>query len=126
MRLVAVIIMLLGLACIVLGVFFITGAVSAKDEVAVSIEPLPLENLDAQYEAVKAKQAQIKMAEEPNIQAGTAAPSAMYNYLTAQRTGLALARTNVGLAQSTMTSGILDIVIGVALMLGGVAIFRKA
>ena len=125
MRLVAVVVMLLGLACVVLGVFFITGSFSAKDEVATSIAPLPLENLDAQYDAVKAKHAQIKAAEEPNIQAGKAQPSATYNYLTIQRTALGLARTNVGLARSTLTNGILDVVIGVALLLGGVAIFRK-
>ena len=126
MRVIAVIIMLLGVASLALGVLFITGAISAEDEVAESIQPLPLAQLDAKYEEVKAKQAQIKMAEEPKIQAGQAQPSAMYNYLTIQKTGLGLARANVGVAQSALTGGIVNAVLGVGLVLAGIGIFRKA
>ena len=126
MRVIAVIIMLLGLASLALGVLFIMGSIDAEDEVAESIQPLPLAQLDAQYDAVKAKHAQIKAAEEPQIQAGQAQPSAMYNYLTIQRTALGLARTNVGVAQSAMTGGIVNAVLGVGLLLTGIAIFRKA
>jgi hypothetical protein len=126
MRVIAVIIMLLGLASLALGVLFIMGSIDAEDEVAESIQPLPLAQLDAKYDEVKAKQAQIKMAEEPQIQAGQAQPSAMYNYLTIQRTALGLARTNVGVAQSAMTGGIVNVVLGVGLILAGVGIFRKA
>jgi len=126
MRVIAVIIMILGLASLALGVLFIMGSIDAEDEVAESIQPLPLAQLDAKYDEVKAKQAQIKMAEEPQIQAGQAQPSAMYNYLTIQRTALGLARTNVGVAQSAMTGGIVNAVLGVGLILAGIGIFRKA
>jgi hypothetical protein len=126
MRVIAVIVMLLGVASLALGVLFIMGSIDAEDEVAESIQPLPLAQLDAKYDEVKAKQAQIKMAEEPQIQAGQAQPSAMYNYLTIQRTALGLARTNVGVAQSAMTGGIVNAVLGVGLILTGIAIFRKA
>jgi len=126
MRVIAVIIMILGLASLALGVLFIMGSIDAEDEVAESIQPLPLAQLDAKYDEVKAKQAQIKMAEEPQIQAGQAQPRAMYNYLTIQRTALGLARTNVGVAQSAMTGGIVNAVLGVGLILAGIGIFRKA
>ena len=63
--------------------------------------------------------------EEPNIQAGRAAPSAMYNYLTIQRTSLGLARANIGLAGFTRTSGIIDVVVGLGLILVGLELFKK-
>ena len=67
----------------------------------------------------------IRAAEEPNIQAEQAAPSARYNYLTIQRTALGLARTNVGLAAFVRTSGIIDIIVGLGLILAGVGLFKK-
>jgi hypothetical protein len=65
-------------------------------------------------------------AEEPNIQAGKAAPSAMYNYLTVQRTGLGLARTNVGLVGFIRMGGIIDVILGLGLVLIGAAAPAKS
>ena len=125
MRAIAVIIIILGLASLVFGILFTTQSISARQEVADSIAPLTLDELDNKYDEVKAKQGALKMAEEPGIQAGQAQPSAMYNYLTIQKTGLGLARTNAGTATAIMMYGLIDIIVGLGLVLTGVAMLRK-
>jgi len=122
----AIVVVVLGVVCLVFGIIFITQAGSAEKEVADEIQPITLTKLDATYEAVKAKQMDIRAVEEPNIQAQTAAaPSTTYNYLTVQRTALGLARTNIGLAGFVRTSGIIDIIVGLGLILAGVGLFKK-
>ena len=122
----AIVVAVLGVVCLVFGIIFITQAGSAEQEIANEIQPLIIAEVDAKYEAVKTKQMALAMTEEPQIQAGQAAPSAMYNYLTVQRTSLGLARTNIGLAGFVRTSGIIDIIVGLGLILAGVGLFRKA
>lgn len=126
MRVIAVIVVLLGLASLVLGVLFIVQAADAEQEVADLLAPLPLADLDAKYDAVKAKAGALRASEEPEIQAGKAMPSAMYNYLSIQRTSLGLARSNVGIASFVQTMGIINIILGAGLVLAGYAILRKA
>ncbi len=121
----AIVIAVLGVVCLVFGIMFITQASSAEQEIANEIQPLTIAQVDAKYEAVKTNQMALAMTEEPNIQAGEAAPSAMYNYLTAQRTSLGLARTNIGLAGFVRTSGIIGIIVGVGLILAGLGLFKK-
>ena len=121
----AMIVGFLGLASLVLGVVFIFQANSAQKIIADEIQPLKIAEVDARYEAVKASQTALMAAEEPSIQAGTAAPSATYSYLTAQRASLGLAKANIGLAGFVRTSGIVGIVIGVGLILTGVGLFKK-
>jgi len=117
---------LVGVVALVFGIIFITQAGSSAQEVADSIQPVTLAELDGTYETVKAKQIAIRAAEEPQLQAGTAAPSSTYNYLTIQRSSLGLARTNVGLAGFVRTSGILDILVGIGLVLAGVGLFKHS
>jgi hypothetical protein len=50
----------------------------------------------------------------------------MYNYLTVQRTGLGLARANIGLVGFIRMAGIINIILGVGLVLVGVAAPAKA
>ena len=126
MRASAIIIVVLGVVGLVFGIMFITQASSAEQEIANEIQPLTIAQVDAKYEAVKTNQMALAMTEEPQIQAGQAAPSAMYNYLTVQRTSLGLAKTNIGLAGFVRTSGIIDIIVGLGLILAGVGLFRKA
>jgi len=126
MRVIAIIVMILGLASLVFGVIFIMQASTAEDEIAESIAPLKLDEVESRYEAVKAKQSAIKMAEEPAIQAGQAQPSAMYNYLTIQRTGLGKTLGEIGIASFTRMSGIINAVVGVGLILAGVGLLKKA
>jgi len=103
-RVSAIVVAILGVVCLVFGIIFMTQASSAEKEIADDIQPLTIAEVDAKYEAVKANQMALMATEEPNIQAGRAAPSAMYNYLTIQRTSLGLARANIGLAGFTRTS----------------------
>jgi len=121
----AIVVTVLGVVGLVFGIIFITQAGSSEKEIAESIQPITLTELDAKYEAVKTSQMAIRAAEEPNIQAGQAAPSAMYNYLTIQRTSLGLARANIGLAAFVRTSGIIGIIVGLGLILAGVGLFKK-
>ena len=117
MRAIAIVIVILGVASLAFGVLFITQSCSAKQEVADSIAPLPLDQLDAQYDGVTAKFNQMKAAGAP--------PSIEYNYLAVNKVGLGLARSNVGTAGLVMTSGIIDIILGAGLILAGVALLRK-
>jgi hypothetical protein len=125
MRVLAVIVIILGLAGFVLGIIFIPQANSAEQQIADSMAPLTLDQVDGKYDAVAAKYDAAKIAEEPNIQAGTAAPSAMYNYLSSQRALLGLAKANIGTAQFVRTSGIINIIIGFGLVLAGVTLLWK-
>ena len=122
---IAIVVVVLGVAGLVFGIIFIPQASSAEQEIADSIAPLAIAEVDAKYEAVKANQMALAMTEEPQIQAGKAAPSATYNYLTVQRTSLGLARANIGLAGFVRTSGIIDIILGLGLILAGVGLFKK-
>jgi hypothetical protein len=121
----AIVVAVLGVVCLVFGIMFITQASSAEQEIANEIQPLTIAQVDAKYEAVKTNQMALAVTEEPQIQAGEAAPSAMYNYLTAQRTSLGLTRTNIGLAGFVRTSGIIGIIVGVGLILAGLGLFKK-
>jgi hypothetical protein len=122
----AIVVTVLGVVCLVFGIIFIVQAGSAEQEIADEIQPLAIGEVDARYEAVSESQAALAAAEEPGIQAGTAAPSAMYNYLTIQRTSLGLARANIGLAGFVRTSGIIDVLVGLGLVLAGVVLFKKS
>ena len=121
----AIVVAVLGVVGIVFGIILITQASSAEQEIADEIKPLAIAEVDAKYEAAKTNQMALAMTEEPQIQAGQAAPSATYNYLTVQRTSLGLARANIGLAGFVRTSGIIDIIVGLGLILAGVGLFKK-
>ncbi len=118
MRAIAVIVVILGLASFVLGILFITQAASAEQEVADSIAPLPLDQLDATYDGVTAKYNQMKAAGAP--------PSVDFNYLYGNKVGLGLARSNIGTANFVRTTGIINIILGLGLVLAGLGLLRKA
>lgn len=125
MRVLAAIIIILGLAALVFGILFIPQASSGEQEIAESVAPLTLDEVEAKYDIVAASYDQIKMAEEPGIQAQTAMPSAMYNYLGQQRALLGLAKANIGVTAFIRMMGIVNIFIGVGLVVTGVALYRK-
>ena len=124
MKTLAIIVVILGLATMVMGVILVVNSGSARSEVADSIAPLPLENLDAQYDTVKSAQMQLAQQEGAAIQQGN--PSANYVWLTLQRTSLGLARTNMGTARLTLTLGYLNLIIGIGLVIVSLGMFRKA
>jgi hypothetical protein len=118
-------VMAVGIAVLVFGIVFTIQSGSAKQQVADSIAPLPLNQVNATYDSVTEHQKAIMAAEEPNIQAGKAAPSAMYNYLTIQRTALGLAKSNIGLANLILMMGIVDIILGIGMVLAAVLVPGK-
>ncbi len=124
MKALSIIVLILGLASLVMGVIFVINSGTARTEVADSIAPLPLENLDAQYDTVKSAQQQMAGQEGAAIQQGN--PSSNYIWLTLQRTSLGLARSNIGTARLTMTLGYITAVIGVALIVVSLGMLRKA
>ena len=123
MKTLAILVVILGLASLVMGIIFVVNSGSARAEVADSINPLPLANLDAQYDQVKGAQQQMAQQEGAAIQQGN--PSAGYVWMTLQRTSLGLARSNVGIANLTQILGYLNIVIGIALVVVSLGMFRK-
>jgi hypothetical protein len=125
MRILALVTIILGIAAIVFGVLFIFQAASGQDEIVKSIAPLKTDEINQKYDIVSAKYNQIMAAEEPGIQAQTAAPSATYNYLSAQRALLGLAKANIGTVKAIRMMGYVDIGIGLALALGGLALFAR-
>jgi hypothetical protein len=126
MRALAVIVVILGLAALVFGILFIPQASSAEQEIADSVAPLTLDQVDAKYDAVAVKYDALKAAEEPQIQAKTAAPTINYVYLSAQRALLGLAKSNIGTAKFVRLNGIIDILVGLGLVLAGLGLLRKS
>ena len=124
-RFYGIIVALIGVAILVMGIVFSLQANTANKAVADQIAPVTLSNLNATYNNVEASQEKLMAAEEPGIQAGQAQPSAMYNYLSAQRALLGLAKSNVGTSGFAMMNGIVDIVLGIGLILAGLALYMK-
>ena len=126
MRIVSIVTIILGLAAIVFGVLFIAQAASGTTEIKTSIAPLTMDQVNPSYDKISANYEKQMAAEEPAIQSGKAAPSPMYNYLSAQRGLLGLAKANIGTVKAIRMLGYVNIGIGVALALAGVAMMRKA
>ena len=124
-RLIGMVVALIGVACLVFGIIFIFQSNTAKQTVADEVKPLDLSEVNAKYDTVSANQMKVMAVEEIQIQAGKAAPTVLYDYLSAQRGLLGLAKANVGLAGFVMMSGIVDIILGLGLVLAGVALFSK-
>jgi len=124
-RFYAMIVALIGVAILAMGIIFVMQANTAKQTVADEISPIPLSGLNAQYDAIKTAQEQYMAAEGANVQAGKAAPSAGYNYTSAQRALLGLAKSNIGTSGFVMMSGIVDIVLGLGLILTGTMLYMK-
>ena len=117
MRAIAIIVIILGVASLAFGVLYIIQAGSAEQEVADSIAPLPLDQLDGKYDEVTAQYNQMKSAGAP--------PDVNFNYLYGNKVGLGLARANVGTASFVQMSGIVNLVIGLGLVLVGTAMVMK-
>ena len=124
-RWMALIVVLLGVVSLVLGVALMGSAGSAKGQLAEDLKPLlTLDQVQARYDSVKPKQIAIAQAEEPNIQAGKAAPSTLYTYLTVSRAGLGLTRASLGLISLVRITGIMSLVSGIALVLAGLGLYK--
>jgi|GEM_PF-518790 len=125
-RIVAVIVLLIGVASLALGVMFVIQGNDGKKDLIDDLNPILLDQVNAKYDAVRTLQIQAMASEEPKIQAKQQAPSATYDYYSAQRALLGLAKSNKMVAQFVMTSGYVTIVMGIGLLLVGVTLFSKA
>lgn len=119
------VITIIGIIGIVFGIIFIAQGGSSLKKIAADLDPLPIAEVNNKYESVKASHNAIKAAEEPKIQAGQAAPSAMYNYLSAQRASLGLAKSNIGLASLVKTIGAIAIILGAGFIITGVCLYKN-
>lgn len=116
-RFLKLLVSVIGIAVIVMGIIFMFQSGSAKQQVADTIAPVTLSQLNATYNTVTANLNVIMQTEEQNIETG-GQPSVMYSYLTAEEAGLGLAKSNVGTANLLLTMGIIDVIIGLGLIAG--------
>ena len=120
MRVLAVLVIILGIAALVFGILFIPQASSARQKVADSLTaPVTLDNLDATYDQISGAFNKLKAAGMPSS-------DPQYVMVLGQRTSLGLAKSNVGTAKVVLTMGIVDILLGLGLVFGGFGLLRKA
>lgn len=119
------IVAVIGVVLLVFGIIFILQGNSGKQTVANEVKPLELEDVNPTYDKVSASFNTFMAAEEPKIQAKQAVASDTYNYLSAQRALLGLAKSNMGFTSFVIMSGAIDIVLGLGLLAVGFAIIRK-
>ena len=124
-RFYGIIVALIGVAILVMGIVFALQANTGKKTVADEISPIALSGLNAKYDTVKAAQEAQAAKEEPGIQAKTSQPSVVYDYYSAQRALLGLAKSNIATAKFVMMSGTVDIVLGLGLILTGMVLYMK-
>ena len=119
MRLLGLLVVILGIAAIVFGIMFIPQASDAKQKVVDSLtSPVTLDNLDATYDQISGAFNQLKAAGMPSS-------DPQYVMVLGQRTSLGLAKSSVGLAKFINTMGMVNIIVGVGLVLAGVAVMMK-
>jgi uncharacterized membrane protein len=120
------IVIILGIASLALGIILVFQANSGKQQIADDIAPLALSDVNARFDQVKKNASALAGAEEPNIQAQKAQPSAMYNYLSIQRTALGLVKTNIGITSFTLMAGFTNVIMGISLVIIGTTVPGKS
>jgi hypothetical protein len=109
MRILALVTLILGLAAIVLGVVFMMNSGSGNDEIATSVAPLTLDQVEPTYIQLVAA-----VSQAPNDAA-----------LFGKKTALGLAKANIANMKILNLNGIVDIIVGLGLLLTGIALFSK-
>jgi hypothetical protein len=113
MRILSLVTLILGLAAIVFGVLFVFQANSGNNEIIASIAPLTIAQVEPMYDQISAQIGQIPKT-DPNY-----LPTAL------QKTSLGLAKANIGAVKAVRMNGFIDIGVGIALVLTGIAVMRK-
>ena len=108
----AVLVTLVGVACVVFGILFILEAGSSRDTIAAEIAPLQLSQVDAKYEEAKAALAAV---------AGTA----QEQVVALQKTSLGLAKANIGTVNFVQNAGIVNLIIGSGFVFAGIGLFIR-
>jgi cytochrome c biogenesis factor len=124
-KVIGMVVSLIGVAILAMGIVFMAQSNTAKKTVANEISPIAVKDVNATYDTLTTHFDQYMQAEEPNIQAGKAAPTATYDYFAAQRALMAQAKANLGLAGFVMMTGVVNIVLGLGLILAGMALYMK-
>ncbi len=120
MRILALLVIVLGIATLVFGIIFLPQASSAKQKVADSLTaPVTLDTLDATYDQISGAFDQLKASGMPSS-------DPQYVMVLGQRTSLGLAKSNVGVAKVLTTIGIVNIIIGVGLVFSGFVLWKKS
>ena len=125
-KVIGMVVSLIGVAILAMGIVFMAQSNTAKKTVANEISPIAVKDVNATYDTLTTHFDQYMQVEEPNIQAGKAAPTAMYIYFSAQRALMAQAKANLGLAGFVMMTGVVNIVLGLGLILAGMALYMKS
>jgi predicted PurR-regulated permease PerM len=119
MRILALLVVILGIVVLVFGIIFIPQASEAKQKVADSLTaPVTLDTLDATYDQISGSFDQLKASGMPSS-------DPQYVMVLGQRTSLGLAKSNVGIARVLNTMGIINILLGVGLVFTGCALIMR-
>jgi hypothetical protein len=114
MRVLAIIVIILGLGSLVLGILFFPQASSGEKQIKDSLAPdLVISQVNAMYD---------KMDQAVK---NTAKTDPAYSTYFANRTSLGLAKANIGTVKAIRMIGIAEIAIGLGLVLGGFVLLRK-
>jgi len=108
----AIMVAIIGVACIVLGIMFIMQANTSQQKVADELAPVQISEVDAKYEQVSAA---LKAATDP----------AQITSLTLTKTSLGLAKSNIGTIKFLQNSGIVNIIIGAGFSFAGLGLLKK-
>ncbi len=114
MRILSLVTIILGIAAIAFGVLFVFQANAGNTEIADSIAPLPLDQVASKYDEVSLMVKNVPQTD----------PS--YLMIAGQRTSLGLAKANIGNVKAVRMNGFVNIGVGLALVLGGVVLYRKS
>jgi hypothetical protein len=114
MRILSLVTIILGIAAIAFGLIFVFQANAGNDEIAASIAPLPMDQVESKYDEVFAMAKNVPQTD----------PS--YLMITGQRTALGLAKANIGNVKAIMTNAYITMGLGLGLVLVGIVSFRKS
>jgi len=108
----AIMVAIIGVACIVFGIMFIMQANSSQQKVADELAPIQISEVNAKYGQVSGA---LEAATDP----------AQITSLTLTKTSLGLAKSNIGTIKFVQNSGILNIIIGAGFLLAGLGLLKK-
>ena len=127
MKGISIVVLVLGVVSLAFGILLVMQAGSAEKDITEELAVpagTKVEEVDELYEGAKAKQQELF-----NAGAATKAPTdpsfIAYTSVTASRTGLGLTKTNLGLASFIRFAGITNLIIGIALILVGLGLYKR-
>jgi hypothetical protein len=121
MRAIAVIVAVIGVFTLAIGIVFIFQAASAEktiaDQLNDGLRPMVISQVEGAYDNASNQMVQMKAG----VSSGQVNMNDYLNVVN-QRTALGLTRSNLGIAQFTRITGIINVVLGVFLVLVALAL----